>query len=134
VQPTLPSFRHVAGFPAARCAAKERRKPGSSRMPFATLAGPAPSGSTWTVPALSGLLPPIPATPGQAWPRASLTCCDRNGGAGFSPRSINKRLVARTTDDASCLPPPQHPLPTTAQPCITPKSRVSPVVVRTLYE
>jgi hypothetical protein len=35
----------------------------------ATLAGPAPSGSTGHVPALSGLLPPFPAPPGSGCPQ-----------------------------------------------------------------
>ena len=35
----------------------------------ATLAGPAPSGSTGHVPALSGLLPPSPAPPGSGCPQ-----------------------------------------------------------------
>src|SRR5262249_57595678 len=35
----------------------------------ATLAGPAPSGSTECVPALSGLLPPSPAPPGSGCPQ-----------------------------------------------------------------
>src|SRR5205823_12050084 len=35
----------------------------------ATLAGPAPSGSTGYVPALSGLLPPSPAPPGSGCPQ-----------------------------------------------------------------
>jgi hypothetical protein len=66
----------------AGCAAPGPHPPGSSRyggqglkapiphvLLSATLAGPAPSGSTGHVPALSGLLPPSPAPPGSGCPQ-----------------------------------------------------------------
>jgi len=72
--------------PAARSGGTHRARPVSTRFEpvheikdvttpvprvllSATLAGPAPSGSTGHVPALSGLLPPSPAPPGSGCPQ-----------------------------------------------------------------
>src|SRR5215472_8261052 len=60
--PYLPDFEPVYGL-------KDVTTPVPRVLLSATLAGPAPSGSTGHVPALSGLLPPSPAPPGSGCPQ-----------------------------------------------------------------
>ncbi len=60
-----------------------------------SLAGPAPSGSTGHVPALSGLLLPSPASPDQA-ALSSTDLLRQTGGEGLSPPLESQRLTAQT--------------------------------------
>lgn len=83
--------------------------PGSSRCPFErrktpvprvllsiTLAGPAPSGSTGHVPALSGPLSPSPSSPGSGCPQLQPRCCDSEQVQVFHLHSNQQRLTAQT--------------------------------------
>ncbi len=62
------------------------------------LTGPAPSGSTGHVPALSGLLPPSPSPHGSDCPQLHHPCYDKDSGESLSPPLETQRLTAQTNN------------------------------------
>ena len=61
---------------------------GSSRTPLRHAGRTHAIWQCWRVPALSRLLPPIPAPPGIRLPQLHRPCCDKSGGEGLSPPLI----------------------------------------------
>ena len=97
-QAYAPHPAHVRQF-WGRQALKGRRSWFLSVLLSITLAGPAPSGSADTSPALSGLLPPVPGTSRDRLPSASPPCCDKVGGrrslTSYSNYSASRRTCIR---------------------------------------
>ncbi|KPI16407.1 hypothetical protein OV450_8142 [Actinobacteria bacterium OV450] len=88
-----------AALPPSRQAASQAyadfRDTRNLRATSITLAGPAPSGSTGHVPALSGPLSPSPASPGSGCPQLLPSCCDSGLVQVFHLHSNQQRLTAQ---------------------------------------
>lgn len=78
---------------------KRRKTPVPRVLLSITLAGPAPSGSTGHVPALSGPLSPSPASPGSGCPQLQPCCCDSGLVQAFHLHSNQQRLTAQTESE-----------------------------------
>lgn len=81
---------------SSRCLFERRKTPVPRVLLSITLAGPAPSGSTGHVPALSGPLSPSPASPGSGCPQLQPDCCDSGLVQVFHLHSNQQRLTAQT--------------------------------------
>lgn len=81
---------------SSRCPFKRRKTPVPRVLLSITLAGPAPSGSSGYVPALSGPLSPSPASPGSGCPQLQPCCCDSGLVQVFHLHSNQQRLTAQT--------------------------------------
>ena len=67
---------------------------GFSRTPFRLACRTRTVWQCRSVPSLSGLLPPSPATPGSGCPQLLPGCCDIPTAVSFHHRTVKQRLVA----------------------------------------